>query len=66
VLLLVRTTLARFENYLADPMASGQDMAAAFLEYILGKEAAKPMLAGIELSPRGEGDDEFAGYHGLV
>lgn len=45
---------------------SGQDMAAAFLEYLIGEEASKPMLAYVELLPNKVEDDIYAGIHGLV
>jgi hypothetical protein len=41
------------------------DMAHAFLKHLIGEENAKTIARLVELSPRAEGDDEFAAYYGL-
>ena len=41
-------------------------MAVAFLEVLVGKEFAESSRVGLELSARGQEDDEFAAIHGLV
>ncbi|KAJ6577797.1 class I glutamine amidotransferase-like protein [Mycena capillaripes] len=47
-------------------VTAGMDMANAWLEHIAGKELAAKLRGVIELSARGEGDDEFAEMFGLV
>jgi hypothetical protein len=42
------------------------DMANAFLTHLVGEDAMKFIRSVVELSARGEGDDEFAAVHGLV
>jgi len=44
----------------------GQDMAAAFIEHLAGKEQGDKIRGIIELSVKGPDDDEFAKWHGLV
>jgi hypothetical protein len=42
------------------------DLASAFLEYLIGKDATEKIRGVIELSARGQWDDEFAAYHELL
>lgn len=42
------------------------DMAAAFLEHLIGPEATRTILSIVEFTPKEEGNDEFADVHGLV
>jgi len=44
----------------------GLDMAAAFIEHLVGKEQSDKIRGRIELSVKGPDDDEFAQWHGLV
>jgi hypothetical protein len=44
----------------------GQDMAAAFIEHLAGKEQSDKIRGIIELSVKNADDDEFAQWHGLV
>lgn len=44
----------------------GMDMASAWMEHVAGKEFAATARAGMELSAKEEGDDEFAAVFGLV
>jgi len=46
-------------------VTAGQDLANAFLEHLIGKQHSEILRNIIELSSRGEGDDEFATYCGL-
>ena len=39
-------------------------MAAAFFEYLVGEEIAMAVRGMIELSVRGQDDDEWAAYYG--
>lgn len=41
-------------------------MANAFLQHLIGKEDTKTIIGVVELSARGEEDDEFAEYWDLV
>ena len=41
-------------------------MAAAFIEYLAGKEQSDRIRGIIELSVKGPDEDEFAKWHGLV
>ncbi|KAF7425988.1 hypothetical protein PC9H_008350 [Pleurotus ostreatus] len=47
-------------------VTAGMDMANAFLEYLVGKEAALRIRGIVELSAKEEGDDEFAEYYHLL
>ncbi|KAF5339256.1 hypothetical protein D9758_013324 [Tetrapyrgos nigripes] len=47
-------------------VTAGQDLGAAFLKHLIGKEMATMFLGTVELSHKEEGDDEFAAYYGLV
>ncbi|THU98604.1 class I glutamine amidotransferase-like protein [Dendrothele bispora CBS 962.96] len=47
-------------------VTAGQDLAGAFLEYLIGKEYAEMVRGIIELGTKEQGDDEFATYYGLV
>lgn len=48
------------------PLNPGQDMANAFLEYLIGKENASVIRGIVELSVMGREEDEFAEFYGLV
>ena len=41
-------------------------MAHAFLEGLVGHKIAEEIRGIVELGIRKQGDDEFAGFHGLV
>lgn len=41
-------------------------MASAFLDYLIGKEATGFLRGNIELTAKGESEDDFAEYYGLV
>lgn len=41
-------------------------MANAFLEHLIGKENASVIRGIVELSVRGQEDDEYAAYYGLL
>jgi hypothetical protein len=43
---------------------AGTDMAAAFCEYLVGKDLTMAIRAMVELSVRGQDDDEWAAYYG--
>ncbi|KAK7034029.1 hypothetical protein VNI00_012460 [Paramarasmius palmivorus] len=47
-------------------VSAGIDLANAFLEYLAGKTFAEEIRGVIELSKRGDEDDEFAEYHGII
>jgi putative intracellular protease/amidase len=47
-------------------VTAGQDMANAFLDYLIGKPNAEVIRNTVELSVKSQGDDEFAEYYGLV
>jgi len=47
-------------------VTAGQDMAAAFIEHLAGKEQSDKIRGIIELSVKGPDDDEFAKWHGLI
>ncbi len=42
------------------------DMASAFLDYLIGKEATGFLRGNIDLTAKGESKDNFAAYYGLV
>jgi hypothetical protein len=44
----------------------GMDMGNAWLEHIAGKEVAAKARSVVELSAKGQEDDEFAEVFGLV
>ena len=41
-------------------------MAYAFLEHLVGDALANAIRGIVELTPKAEGDDEFAEFYGLV
>jgi len=47
-------------------VTAGQDLANAFLEHLIGKSHTEIIRNIVELSARGEGDDEFAEHYGLL
>jgi len=47
-------------------VTAGMDMANAFLVHLVGDEVARVIRGIVELSAKGEGDDEFAEFYGLV
>jgi len=47
-------------------VTAGQDLGHAFMEYLIGKPNAEVVRNICELSTRGQGDDEFAAYYGLL
>ncbi|KAJ8515497.1 hypothetical protein ONZ45_g7097 [Pleurotus djamor] len=47
-------------------VTAGMDMTSAFLDYIVGVEAANFARGAIEFSAKDAGDDEFAALYGLV
>jgi len=47
-------------------VTAGQDMTAAFIEHLAGKEQSDKIRGIIELSVKNADDDEFAQWHGLV
>lgn len=47
-------------------MTLGMDMASAFIDYLVGEEVGKVIRGVVELSAKGQGDDEFAEYYDLV
>ena len=44
----------------------GADMANAFLIHLVGAEYMKVVRSIVELSERGQDEDEFASYYGLT
>ncbi|KAF7321787.1 DJ-1 protein-PfpI domain-containing protein [Mycena kentingensis (nom. inval.)] len=50
----------------ASGITAGADMAAGFLEHLVGAKLAGAMRAFLEMSTKTEEDDEFAAYNGLV
>jgi len=47
-------------------VTAGSDMALAFLEHLVGAKAARQVRGTVEIPERGEGDDPFAEFFGLV
>ncbi|KAK7458162.1 hypothetical protein VKT23_010070 [Stygiomarasmius scandens] len=47
-------------------ITAGMDLANAFMEYFVGEEFAYEACKIAELTPKGEGEDEWAAVHGLV
>ena len=41
-------------------------MALAFVKHLAGPGVARQIRGGVEIEERGEGDDPFAAFHGLV
>ncbi|KAJ7602462.1 class I glutamine amidotransferase-like protein [Roridomyces roridus] len=50
----------------ASGISAGMDLAGGFLDYLVGEKLGLAMRSFLELSMKGEDDDEFAAYHGLV
>ncbi|KAF8173771.1 transcriptional regulator [Mycena galopus ATCC 62051] len=47
-------------------ITAGNDMALAFLEHLVGPEAARHIRGSVEVVEVAAGDDPFAAFHGLV
>jgi len=41
-------------------------MALAFVEHLAGPSVSRQLRGQVEIEERGEGDDPFAAFHGLV
>ncbi|KAF4581478.1 hypothetical protein EYR40_009764 [Pleurotus pulmonarius] len=47
-------------------VTAGMDMTSAFLDYLIGKELSTSLRGIIELTAKGESEDDFAVYYGLA
>ncbi|THV00220.1 class I glutamine amidotransferase-like protein [Dendrothele bispora CBS 962.96] len=52
--------------WMSSGITAGMDLANAFMEYFVGKKFAYEACKGLELTPREQGDDEWAAVNGLV
>lgn len=47
-------------------VTAGMDVVSAWMDEVVGKEVCEKVRGVLEFSGRGEGEDEWAGYHGLI
>jgi hypothetical protein len=58
--------LCRRQDQVAETIILGIDLAYGFLAHVATPEWAAHVISILEMSARDQGDDEFAGLHGLV